>query len=87
MIVHTLHLHPHNKDHYYGIAHNGLTFRVHVFSLTMYQEIKPREIWVNEYPSGFRNSAVHVSKVSAELDSGGSCLRQIKFREVLDDEQ
>ena len=86
-IVHTLHLHPHNKDNCYGIAHNGDAFNFHVGWLRMYQEIKPREIWVNEYSTGF--GIMHFTEEAAiqQRDKARTFVKLVKFREVLEDEQ
>lgn len=72
-------------DRYYGIDQRGMTYDRHKSKLVMYQEIKPREIWVNEYPAGFTGS-VHLSKEKAISCRIASFTTTIKFREVLDDE-
>lgn len=81
----TLHLNLRNQLNYYGITESGTPFHTYVSSIKMYQEIKPREIWVNEYPRHFGNT--YNTKEEAEKYKTSSCVRTIKFREVLDDEQ
>ena len=51
----------------------------------MYQEIKPREIWVNEYPQWLGKA--YKEKDEAESRKSNNYIKTIKFREVLDDEQ
>lgn len=83
-----LHQNPTNTYDYYGIDSKGLTFIRNKIELRMYQEIKPREIWVNEQEGGvFHYSKVFSSKAEAESQKLPFVIRSVKFREVLDDEQ
>lgn len=85
LYIHTLHEHPHNKDHYYGIAANGSEFRTHVNFITMYQEMKPREIWINEQENaGFHYSKVFSSKAEAEAQKLPFVTRTLKFVEAIE---
>lgn len=75
-------------DRYYGIDVRGMTYDRHKSKLVMIEEIKPREIWVNEYPTtSYKNSCIYESKEAAFIGSGKTANIQTKFREVLDDEQ
>ena len=77
-----------NDDFYYGVSETNL-FKISELYLTMYQEIKPREIWVNEYNHGLSVTYTWYDseKKAAECKSATGYKRTIKFREVLDDEQ
>lgn len=82
----TLHKHfNHGEYYYYGISETNL-FGCASKHLFMYQEIKPREIWVNEYPTHLAEF-VYTSKEQAVIGSADNTTKQIKFMEVLDDEQ
>lgn len=82
-----LHKHPNKEDLYYGISEHGC-FICTPKELTMYQEEKPREIWVNEQESaGFHYSKVFSSKEEAESQKLPFVIRTVKFREVQDNEQ
>jgi hypothetical protein len=70
------------KDEFYGIAHDGSTFALPVNKLTMYQEVKPREIWVNEY-SDLRIGGAY-SSIEKAKHCGPNAIRQVKFIEVLE---
>ena len=83
-----LHKHPNEEDLYYGIFENGCFIGL-PNELKMYQEIKPREIWVNEYTNGLSATCMWYDseKEAAECKSATHYVKSIKFREVLDDEQ
>lgn len=90
--IQTLHKHPNAKvnECFYGIDGFGHAFKTYLNSgeLEMYQEIKPREIWVNEYQTiGCTNSCIYQSEEEAIKNKSRNYIRTIKFREVLDDEQ
>lgn len=80
-----LHQNPINNNWFYGVYKNGMNFVCLDTDLEMYQETKPREIWVNEYKDGYTTS--HQTKENALRLAGADCLRTIKFREVEDGEQ
>ena len=83
----TLHKHFNpDEDYYYGISETNL-FGTSSKHLYMYQEIKPREIWVNEYPNNLRAYVFWDTKEDAEtkLLNYTTPLKTIKFREVLDE--
>jgi hypothetical protein len=54
----------------------------------MYQEVKPREIWVNEYDNGFKYGiykyGIYASIEAAKSHAGNGLIRQVKFIEVID---
>ena len=83
----TLHKSPLGDNSYYGISNDTYTFHVNVNNLKMYEEIKPREIWVNEYSTGF--GIMHFTEKDAiqQRDKARTFVKLVKFREVLDDEQ
>lgn len=90
--VQTLHQHPNENayQYYYGVDcfNNFFVTYLSQLDLIMYQEIKPREIWVNEQEGGgFHYSKVFSSKEGAESQKLPFVIRTVKFREVLDDEQ
>jgi hypothetical protein len=83
----TVHKFPSSyPDRYYGLDVKGMTYDRHKSKLVMVQKIKPREIWLNEYPDGFIGSA-HLSKEKAINFKLSTCIATIKFIEVLDNEQ
>jgi hypothetical protein len=49
----------------------------------MYQEVKPREIWVNEYDNGYKYG-IYASIEEAKSHAGNGLIRQVKFIEVID---
>lgn len=75
------------KDEFYGIAHDGSVFALPKEKFTMYQEIKHREIWVNEYSTGL--GVMHFTEEAAiqQRDKARTFVKLVKFREVLEDEQ
>ena len=73
------------KDEFYGVAHDGSVFALPKQKFTMYQEVKPREIWVNEYYDFF-GKGYHTKKEAMDRKAS-SCIRTIKFVEVIEDEQ
>lgn len=85
--VFVIHKNPIKTTWYYGLYENGFAFFCLVGDITMYQEIKPREIWVNEYPNNQRAYVFWDTKEDAEtkLLNCATPLRTIKFREVLEE--
>lgn len=85
-------LHKHKiEGRVYGLVKVGFSFNIFECNedkVIIYQEIKPREIWVNEQESaGFHYSKVFSSKAEAESQKLPFVIRTVKFREVFDDEQ
>ena len=80
-------LHKHNtaKDVYFGHYGGFQIFCLYSNNFIMYQEIKPREFWINEYED--RVGMPYESKSDANENKAKGFKRQIKVREVLDDEQ
>ena len=75
------------NNFYYGIDINGVVFSLPEKHLKMYQETKPREIWVNEQQDAiFHYSKVFASKKEAESQKLPFVIRTIKFREVEDEQ-
>ena len=85
----TLHKSPLGDNSYYGISTDNYTFHISEKNIKMYQEAKPREIWVNEYPENKTTNVFWDTKEEAEpkLLNYATPIRTIKFREVFDDEQ
>lgn len=84
----TLHKNPFMLNSYYGIsAKNGEDImwcnNSTTYTIKMYQEVKPREIWVNEYKNGL-GSFSYLSKEDARKCSASNCIRQVKFIEVIE---
>lgn len=82
----TLHQNPNHPTYYYGLDLSSNACSYHKSKLTMYQEVKPREIWVNEYKHKLGETCYSTIQ-GASKGSAVGCLRQVKFREVLDNEQ
>jgi len=80
-----IHLHPSTKS-YYGVYKDGTNFFGCIEdSLTMYQEVKPREIWVNEYTIGLSDTHYPTKELAIKYAANTSTeIRQIKFIEVID---
>lgn len=83
----TLHKHPIVERDYYGMDydcdfHTGDGF-------IMYQEVEPREVWINEFEYGLSNVYWFSRTLEEALESKilNGYKRTVKFREVLDDEQ
>jgi len=72
------------KDEFYGITHDGSTFALPVNKFIMYQEVKLREIWVNEFEGRICGRKYYISKEDARDNVGFIGTRQIKFIEVID---
>lgn len=84
--IETIHKFPVGyPDRYYGIDVRGMTYDRHKSRIKMYQEIKPREWWLNEYEN--RVGQPYDSQSEGYKNRAGGFKRQIKVREVLDDEQ
>lgn len=54
--------------------------------LTMYQEVKPREIYLNEFEGRFQGRTYYPSKGDANDNVSFGGTRQVKFIEVLEEE-
>lgn len=82
-------LHKHKiEGRVYGLVKVGFSFNIFECNedkVIMYQEIIPREIWVNEYPT--KLGRCYDTKELAENMKSLDYIRTIKFIEVLDDEQ
>lgn len=80
-----LHEHP-MKDEFYGVTHDGCTFALPANKFIMYQEVKPREIYVNDRNDMFVGSSIYFSKEEAIEGIAGDAkkVRQVKFIEVLE---
>ena len=77
----TLHSHPNAKSNtFYGISEMGF-FDAKREQLVMYEDKKPREIWINEYPFEYR--AFYISEKEAIEDTQEHFLKRSKFIEVL----
>lgn len=70
------------KDEFYGISHDDCTFALPKNKFKMFEEVKPREFWVNVYKDSA--SYVHTSKEDAEISKFIDCIETIKVVEVLD---
>lgn len=82
-----LHQNPIKNIWFYGLFKNGNNFVCLYTDLTMYQEVKPREIWVNEFHDTL-SAVIHTNKKSAiSCKDFDGYNKSVKFREVLDDEQ
>ena len=79
----TLHKNPISSDLYYGVDEEGYTYSGLIIKFTMYEEIKPREIWVNEFSSGTYLMKAYHTKAEAESNQTGA-IGQIKFIEVIE---
>ena len=87
--VATLYKNPFKKDTFYGVSISGIVYSVYITDLTMYQEVKPREIYVNEPRHGLHssqscfNSLEFAKNNYSEFDH----IRTVKFIEVIEDEK
>jgi len=83
----TVHLNPLNNA-YYGLCKNGASFwNLSKRDLIMYQEVKPREVWMNESTEfGLNISSVYFSKENAKANERYKS-RQVKFIEVINEEE
>lgn len=79
----TLHKNPISNDLYYGIDEEGYTYSGLIIKFTMYEEVKPREIWVNEYKTGLTSNVFHDTREKASKVQA-NWLRQVKFIEVIE---
>lgn len=82
----SVHVNPVNGQ-IYGVFNNGSLFVSNEDDLVMYEEVKPREIWVNEYPQpiGIFKSSIWNDERSAALNTNADCIRQVKFIEVIEE--
>ena len=73
------------RDDFYGIVHDGSPFACKDINLIMYQEVKPREIWVNEYTIGLSNTHYPTKELATKYAANTSTeIRQVKFIEIID---
>jgi hypothetical protein len=77
----TLFENPLKKDEYYGVSEQGNVFCLESKNINMFEEVKPREFWVNVYSndSGYCYATEGIAR-QALADNG----QTIKVREVLD---
>ncbi len=69
------------KDEFYGITHDGSTFAMHKNKFIMFQEVKPREFWVNIHKHG--TPVFYYTEETAKSFATDN-VTTIKVREVLD---
>lgn len=78
----TLHKSPFVLNTYYGLLDNESTYHLSVTDLTMFEEVKPREFWVNVTGKG--DIYIYKDFASADSQCGDWTTETIKVREVLE---
>lgn len=86
----TLHKHTSIPDCYYGHYEKSInTFSLYGNNFTMFQEVKPREFWINLYSNGCKSihscteEANELAK-NVQINHTHLTIETIKVREVLD---
>jgi hypothetical protein len=76
----SMHINPTSSAYYYGMVNGTTCFNTTQSNLTMFEEVNPREFWVNVYNNGngYCYNSQSIAK-QALADNG----QTIKVREVL----
>lgn len=82
----TLHVNPHCNSYFYGMLGPTYMFNNAISTFKMFEEVKPREFWVNEYEDGSFGQAWLDKEEADKSRIGGidGVAKLIKLVEVID---
>ena len=71
-----------SSNYYYGMVNGTTCFNVTKSYLTMYEEVKPREFWVNVYGDAYSKFCYDTKEQAQEyLAKGGKAIKLVEVIE------